>query len=52
VIEAVIATSDRPGFALARAAAPGARWFMRYAATRLWRDDFAYAERHYRLRSG
>jgi hypothetical protein len=52
VIEAVIATSDRPGFALARAAAPGARWLMRYAATRLWRDDFAYAERHYRLRSG
>jgi hypothetical protein len=25
--------------------------FMRYAATRLWRDDIAYAERRYALRS-
>jgi len=51
VIEAVIATSGRPGFALARAAAPGARWLMRHAAARLWRDDLAYAERRYQLRS-
>ncbi len=25
--------------------------FMRYAATRLWRDDLAYAERRYAVRS-
>jgi len=51
VIEAVIAGSDRPGFALARAAAPALRPLMRRAAARLWRDDLAYAERRYRLRS-
>lgn len=52
VIEAVIATSARPGFVLARAAAPLVRPLMRRAATRLWRDDLAYAERRYALRSG
>jgi hypothetical protein len=51
VIEAVIADSDRPGFALARAAAPALRPLMRRAAARLWRDDLAYAERRYWLRS-
>jgi hypothetical protein len=51
VIEAVIATSTRPGFALARAAAPLLRPVMRCTATRLWRDDLAYAERRYALRS-
>ena len=25
---------------------------MRYAATRLWRDDLAYAECRYRVRTG
>jgi hypothetical protein len=25
--------------------------FMRQAATRLWRDDLAYAERRYRVRT-
>jgi hypothetical protein len=52
VIEAVVATSARPGFAVARAAAPLLRPVMRRAATRLWRDDLAYAERRYALRSG
>lgn len=51
VIEAVIAGSDRRGFALARRAAPVVRPLMRRAAARLWRDDLAYAERRYALRS-
>ncbi|MFD8445616.1 DUF5914 domain-containing protein [Streptomyces globisporus] len=51
VIEAVIATSGRPGFAIARAAAPLLRPLMRSAAGRLWRDDLAYAERRRHLRS-
>lgn len=50
VIEAVLATSDRPGFAVARAAAPLLRPLMRAAAGRLWRDDLAYAERRWALR--
>lgn len=51
VIEAVIAHSDRPGFAHALPGAPAIRPLMRLAATRLWRDDLAYAERLYRLRA-
>ncbi|MEO3757180.1 DUF5914 domain-containing protein [Mycobacterium sp. B14F4] len=51
VIEAVIAHSDRPGFAHALPGAPVIRPFMRFAATRLWRDDLAYAERLYHLRA-
>ena len=51
VIEAVVADSRRPGFAVARAAAPALRPVMRRAAARLWRDDLAYAERRYQLRS-
>lgn len=51
VIEAVLANSHRPGFAVARAAAPALRPLIRRAATRLWRDDLAYAERRYQLRS-
>ena len=51
VVEAVIATSERPGFALARAMAPTLRPVMRWAAGRLWRDDLAYAERRWLLRS-
>ncbi|GHF52607.1 hypothetical protein FHX82_004189 [Amycolatopsis bartoniae] len=52
VLEATIATSERPGFALARRAAPALRPLMRRAAARLWRDDLAYAERRYALRAG
>jgi nitrite reductase/ring-hydroxylating ferredoxin subunit len=52
VIEATIAASPRPGFAAALRAGPLITPLMRYAAARLWRDDLAYAERRYRLRTG
>ena len=51
VIEAVIAHSDRSGFAHTRRVAPLITPFMRFAATRLWRDDLAYAERRYEVRT-
>jgi nitrite reductase/ring-hydroxylating ferredoxin subunit len=51
VIEAVIAHSDRSGFAYARRASRVITPLMRHAATRLWRDDLAYAERLYSLRA-
>ena len=51
VIEATVATSPRPGFALARRGAPLVRPAMRWAAARLWRDDLAYAARRYELRT-
>ncbi|MFJ2633815.1 DUF5914 domain-containing protein [Streptomyces sp. NPDC087422] len=51
VVEAVVAASDRRGFAVARAAAPVLRPLMRGAAGRLWRDDLAYAERRWALRA-
>ncbi|MET7274730.1 DUF5914 domain-containing protein [Streptomyces flaveolus] len=50
VTEAVLATSDRPGFPVARRLAPALRPLMRAAAGRLWRDDLAYAERRRDLR--
>jgi Domain of unknown function (DUF5914)/Rieske [2Fe-2S] domain len=51
VVEAVIAHSDRPHFGKALVAAPVIRPLMRWSATRLWRDDLAYAERLFELRS-
>jgi hypothetical protein len=51
VVEAVLATSDRPGFPLARRLAPALRPLMRATAGRLWRDDLAYAERRAHLRA-
>lgn len=51
VLEAVIAHSDRPGFAHALRAAPLITPLIRQAATRLWRDDLVYAERLFTLRS-
>ncbi|MEV0529681.1 DUF5914 domain-containing protein [Streptomyces sp. NPDC050439] len=51
VFEAVIAASDRRGFAVARSLTPLLRPAMRAAAGRLWRDDMAYAERRWTLRS-
>ncbi|MCZ8381365.1 DUF5914 domain-containing protein [Mycobacterium sp. CPCC 205372] len=51
VIEAVVAHSDRPNFGYGVYAAPLIAPVMRYAATRLWRDDLAYAERRYLVRS-
>ena len=52
VIEATIASSPAPGFAVRAARGPLITPLMRHAATRLWRDDLAYAERRYRLRTG
>ncbi|MEU6215587.1 DUF5914 domain-containing protein [Streptomyces sp. NPDC047023] len=49
VTEALVAVSDRPGFALARWAAPALCPVMRAAAALLWRDDLAYAERRRHL---
>jgi hypothetical protein len=51
VLEAVIAHSDRPGFVHAHHGAPLIMPLMRHAATRLWRDDLAYAERRYHVRT-
>lgn len=51
ILEAVIAHSDRPGFAHALRAGRLIAPLMRHAATRLWRDDLAYAERRYDRRS-
>jgi isorenieratene synthase len=50
VIEAVFATSDRPGFKYARLAARVLRPFIEYRARKLWREDAVYAERLYSLR--
>lgn len=51
VLEAVIAHSDRSGFAYVTRAAPLIAPFMRHAAARLWRDDLEYAERIFKLRN-
>ncbi|HVL85230.1 MAG TPA: DUF5914 domain-containing protein [Pseudonocardia sp.] len=51
VIEAVVAHSDRPGFARATRTAVALRPLMAVAARRLWRDDIAYAERRHALRT-
>jgi hypothetical protein len=51
VIEAVIASSGRAGFQLSLRVAPLLRPLMRLGAARLWRDDLAYAERRYALRT-
>ncbi|MFJ9775454.1 DUF5914 domain-containing protein [Kitasatospora sp. NPDC101157] len=51
VVEAVVASSGRRGFAVARALAPVLRPVVRRTAGRLWRDDLAYAERRWALRS-
>ncbi|MFB1294997.1 DUF5914 domain-containing protein [Mycobacterium sp. pW049] len=50
VTEAVIAHSDRPGFARGLRAAPLITPFMKMAANRLWRDDLLYAERLHAVR--
>jgi hypothetical protein len=51
VIEAAVAHSDRPRFGSGLRVAPLITPLMRHAATRLWRDDLAYAERRYAVRS-
>ena len=52
IIEATLATSDRPGFAYARRVAPAVRPIIRLLASRLWTDDARYAERRYAVRRG
>jgi hypothetical protein len=48
--EAVIATSERFGFRIARGLAPLVKAGMRASATQLWADDLVYAARLYELR--
>lgn len=52
VIEATLATSDRPGFRRAMKAVSLIRPFIQKKARRLWVEDAAYAERRYALRTG
>lgn len=51
VVEAVIGYSDRRHFGKALFVGPAIRPLMGIAAKRLWRDDLAYAERLFELRS-
>ncbi|MFG2635466.1 DUF5914 domain-containing protein [Streptomyces sp. NPDC048362] len=51
VVEAVVATSPRRGFSVARRASSVLRPLVRSAAGRLWSDDLAYAERRWHLRA-
>jgi hypothetical protein len=51
VIEAVVAYSERPGFAHTKKVAAALRPLVANTAKRLWRDDIAYAERRYALRA-
>lgn len=51
VTEATLATSDRPGFFVARRAGRLLRPFIERRASRLWVEDVAYAERRYELRT-
>lgn len=50
ILEATLATSERRGFAVARALGAALRPLMGWAARRLWIEDAAYAERLYALR--
>ncbi|MEE4270358.1 MAG: DUF5914 domain-containing protein [Thermoanaerobaculales bacterium] len=51
VVEATLATSDRPGFRHALRLQRFIRPFIERSARRLWVDDAAYAERLYELRN-
>ncbi len=51
VIEAVVAHSDRRGFAVTRHVAAAVRPLIAMTAKRLWADDIAYAERRYANRT-
>jgi hypothetical protein len=50
--EAIVATSDRVGFGVARRMASLVKVGMRASAVQLWADDLMYAERRYALRRG
>ncbi len=51
VVEAALATSDRPGFLVARRLARLLQPLLLRRARRLWDDDLAYAERRHALRA-
>lgn len=51
IVEATLATSDRPGFAYAGKIAGLIRPLIRRSAAQLWADDLPYAERLYELRT-
>ncbi len=51
VLEATLATSDRPGFRFALGLGRLLRPMIERRAARLWVEDVAYAERRYRLRA-
>ncbi len=51
IIELTIATSDRSGFVYAQRLAPIIKPILAARQQRLWRDDAAYAERLYRVRT-
>jgi isorenieratene synthase len=52
IVEATLATSDRPGFQYALKLAGLVRPLIERSARKLWVDDAAYAERLYELREG
>jgi len=52
IIEATLATSERPGFRRAMRAAGLIRRFILRSQRKLWVEDAAYAERRYALRTG
>jgi hypothetical protein len=51
IVEATLATSDRPGFRYVLGLSRVIRPFIERSARRLWVDDAAYAERLYELRT-
>ena len=52
IIETTLASSERPGFRLLGSVQRAVRPFVEHVARGLWRDDAAYAERTYALRTG
>jgi phenylpropionate dioxygenase-like ring-hydroxylating dioxygenase large terminal subunit len=51
IVEATLASSERPGFAHATKGAVLVRPLIKLMASRLWNDDAKYAERTYELRT-
>ncbi len=52
IVEATLATSERPGFRRALRVGGLIRFFILRSQRRLWVEDAAYAERRYALRTG
>ena len=51
IVEASLASSERPGFTHATKGAVLIRPLIKLMASRLWNDDARYAERTYEIRS-